>query len=343
MNLLALAINSAERAPLTDTLAKVGIAALCARSNRALSKLPQDHEPRFAAAMNDFPIAMHTEAANRQHYDIPAPFFETVLGSRKKYSCCLYPGATVSLDEAEEYALAETCRNAGVTDGMRILELGSGWGSLSLYIASRFPNTRVTSISNSRSQREYILGRGVELGLTNLTVVTADVNMFQTNELFDRVVSVEMFEHMSNWQRLLAQIRGWLSPIGKLFIHVFTHRARSYRFDQSDPADWIARHFFTGGVMPARDLPHRFPNLFDVENEVHWSGLHYQNTALDWLANFDRDIEKIRPILSTVYGPRHASLWQRRWRLFFLSTAGLFGFDNGSVWGVGQYLMAPVR
>jgi cyclopropane-fatty-acyl-phospholipid synthase len=295
----------------------------------------------FVEAMRRFPIATHTDDANRQHYEVPAEFFALTLGARRKYSCCLYPTETTTLDEAEGHALAETVAHAAIEDGMRILELGCGWGSLSLFLAQQFPNSQITSVSNSASQRTYILDIAAKRGLTNLSVVTADMNDFSTGERYDRVVSVEMFEHMSNWRALLERVRGWLKPDGRLFLHVFTHKDRSYRFDHDDPADWIAHHFFTGGIMPAHDLPHRFGDLFQVEREWRWSGSHYRRTALDWLENFDRELGRIRPIFAQVYG-KDAALWQRRWRLFFLATAGLFGHDGGDVWGVGHYLLAPV-
>ncbi|MDP9872287.1 SAM-dependent methyltransferase [Agrobacterium tumefaciens] len=340
MNMLAFAINAAERAPLTDAVTLAGIDMLCVRTKRRLANIPDDAELAFAKDMATFPIASHTDEANRQHYEVPAEFFSLVLGAQRKYSCCYYPDATTTLDEAETVALSETVAHAGLRDGMDILELGCGWGSLSLYMAGRFPNARITSVSNSASQRDYIIGCARERGFSNLSVVTADMNDFTTGNRFDRVVSVEMFEHMSNWQMLFARVRSWLQPEGRFFLHVFNHRDRSYRFDHNNPADWIARHFFTGGIMPAFDLPHRFGKIFTVEQYWRWSGLHYRRTALDWLANFDREIDRVRPILKRVYG-NDARLWERRWRLFFLATAGLFGHQGGEVWGVGHYLLMP--
>ncbi|CDI10580.1 MULTISPECIES: SAM-dependent methyltransferase [Agrobacterium] len=340
MNMLAFAINAAERAALNDSVTLAGIDMLCARTKRRLAKIPPDAEAAFAADMAKFPVASHTDEANRQHYEVPAEFFALVLGAQRKYSCCYYPNNQTSLDEAETAALAETVDHAELEDGMDILELGCGWGSLSLYMAARFPNARITSVSNSASQRESILGRARERGLSNLSVVTADMNDFATGDHFDRVVSVEMFEHMSNWQVLFERVRAWLKPDGKFFLHVFNHRSRSYRFDHNNPADWIARHFFTGGIMPAFDLPHRFSEVLTVEREWNWPGSHYRRTALAWLENFDREIGHIRPILQRVYGA-DARLWERRWRLFFLATAGLFGHEDGNVWGVGHYLMKP--
>jgi cyclopropane-fatty-acyl-phospholipid synthase len=342
MNMLAFAINTAERAPLTDGMTLAGIDFLCSRTKRRLAATPAERERAFLETMGQFPVATHTDEANRQHYEVPAEFFSLVLGPQRKYSCCLYPNEATTLGEAEAHALADTVRHAAIEDGMSVLELGCGWGSLSLYLAEKFPNSSITSVSNSASQRAHILDLAGRRGLANLTVITADMNDFSTTMRHDRVVSVEMFEHMSNWQALLERVRTWLKPDGRLFLHVFTHKNRSYRFDHDDPADWIAHHFFTGGIMPAQDLPHRFRDLFQVETEWHWSGTHYRRTALDWLANFDTEIDRIQPILAKVYG-RDASLWQRRWRLFFLATAGLFGHDEGKVWGVGHYLMAPAK
>ncbi|WP_320194884.1 SAM-dependent methyltransferase [Agrobacterium rosae] len=342
MNMLAFAINTAERAPLSDSLTLAGIDFLCARTKRKMEKVSHDEELAFARDMADFPVAIHTDEANRQHYEVPAEFFSLVLGAQRKYSCCYYPSATTTLDDAETAALAETVKHADLSDGMDILELGCGWGSLSLYMARQFPNARITSVSNSASQRAYIVSQAERQGIHNLTVITADMNDFAPSGSFDRVVSVEMFEHMSNWRALMERTRNWLKDDGKLFIHVFTHKDRSYRFDQNDPADWIAHHFFTGGIMPAHDLPHRFEDIYNVEAEWRWSGDHYRRTAMDWLANFDRESARITPILQQVYGP-DANLWRRRWRLFFLATAGLFGHDKGAVWGVGHYLLSPVR
>jgi cyclopropane-fatty-acyl-phospholipid synthase len=340
MNMIAMAINAAERAPLADSMTLAGIDLLCGRTKRRLQMLPPEAEDAFVAEMAGYPIAVHADKANEQHYELPPEFFALVLGPQRKYSSCLYPDTETSLAEAENHALAETVCHAGIEDGMDILELGCGWGSLSLYLAQHFPHARITSISNSASQREFILGQARERDLTNLAVVTADMNGFATQERYDRIVSVEMFEHMSNWHGLLARAKSWLRPDGKLLLHVFAHRDRSYRFDDSNPADWIAHHFFTGGIMPAFDLPHRFPDLFSVEQQWRWSGTHYQRTAMDWLANFDDRIDEVRRILQSVYGAE-ARLWERRWRLFFLATAGLFGHDDGEVWGVGHYLMAP--
>jgi cyclopropane-fatty-acyl-phospholipid synthase len=335
-----MAIRAAERLPLTDRVTMAGIEMLCARTKRRLQATSADTERRFVDDMSAYPIAAHVDEANEQHYELPAAFFSLFLGPQRKYSSCLYPRESTTLAEAEVHGLAETVAHADIMDGMDILELGCGWGSLSLYLAQTFPNARITSVSNSASQRDYIVSQAELRGIYNLDVITADMNQFFAEGLYDRVVSVEMFEHMSNWRGLLGRVKNWLKHDGRLFLHVFTHQDRSYRFNHADPADWIAQHFFTGGIMPAFDLPQRFDDLFYVDQQWRWSGVHYQRTALDWLSAFDSNIAEIRPILQTVYG-RDARLWERRWRLFFLATAGLFGHDRGKVWGVGHYLMRP--
>jgi cyclopropane-fatty-acyl-phospholipid synthase len=292
--------------------------------------------------MDNYPIAIHTDKANAQHYELPAGFFELALGPRLKYSSCYFENGDDELDTAEENALARTVANAGIADGQQILELGCGWGSLSLYMAENFPQARITAVSNSHSQRLFIEGLALAHGLNNLQVITCDMNDFESDQLFDRVVSVEMFEHMANWRALLAKMRSWLKPNGRGFIHVFTHKAVPYRFDQEAKEDWIAQHFFTGGIMPSHGLMRCFPELFEVEAEWRWSGTHYARTARAWLRNFDRNIGAIMPVLRDTYG-KDATLWKRRWRMFFLATEGLFGHEAGKSWGISQYRLKPAR
>lgn len=338
MSLVASAVGAAERAPLPDVITRIGIGMLVGRTRRSLAGTPPGHEDEFLGAVGARSIAEHADAANQQHYELPPEFFALTLGPRRKYSCCLYPRGDETLAEAEVAALEQTVAHADLHDGQRVLELGCGWGSLTLFMAARFPASTIVAVSNSTPQRLYIEGRARELGLDNVTVVTADMNAFSAPGRFDRIVSVEMFEHMSNWRMLLAKVSAWLEPDGRLFIHVFTHRARSYLFDHGNKADWIARHFFTGGIMPSRGLIHRFPDIARVEKEWHWNGRHYQRTAEHWLANFDANVEQVDRILSGVYG-RDARLWRRRWRLFYLATAGLFGHAGGDEWGVSHYLL----
>jgi cyclopropane-fatty-acyl-phospholipid synthase len=340
MSFVASSIRAFEGAPLPDPLRRAAIGWLVASARRQAADVGEGAEARFAAEVAARPIAELPQEANRQHYEVPAAFFQACLGPRLKYSSCLYgPGETLA--EAEDRALAETCAHAGLADGQQILELGCGWGSLSLWMAERYPKSRITSVSNSASQRAFILARAQERGLGNLEVITCDMNDFEAApRAFDRVVSVEMFEHMANWRALLGRVKGWLKPDGRLFIHIFTHRATPYRFDVDDEADWIAQHFFAGGVMPSHGLMARFPDLFTVEQDWRWSGTHYQQTAEHWLANYDRNVAAVRPVLREVYGP-DAVLWHRRWRLFFLATAGLFGHRGGQEWGVSHYRLRP--
>jgi cyclopropane-fatty-acyl-phospholipid synthase len=341
MSLVKAAIHAFEDAPVPDLVSRAAIGFLVGDARRRLSGATPEVSAAFARDMDRHPIAVHTDAANAQHYEMPAAFFERVLGPNLKYSSGLYPPGASTLAEGELAALRETEAHADLHDGQAVLELGCGWGSLSLWMAGRFPNSTITSVSNSASQREYIEARAAELGLGNLTVITADMNDFATSQRFDRVVSVEMFEHMSNWRALLTRVNGWLKPDGLLFIHIFTHRNAPYRFDVDDPADWIAQYFFTGGVMPSHDLLAQFPDLFSVEQDWRWSGAHYARTAEQWLENFDANRAVIDPVLQQVYG-KHAVVWRRRWRLFFLATSGLFGHRGGEEWGVSHYRLRPV-
>lgn len=340
MSLIASAISVVERAPLPDPVLRMGVSYLVGRTRERLSKTPVSETTAFARQMSDYPIAIHTKEANAQHYEVPARFFELTLGPRRKYSCCYYDTAETTLAQAEDRALEETALHAGLADGQSILELGCGWGSLSLFMAQKYPNARITAVSNSSSQRAFIEAQATRLGLNNLNVITADMNDFVASGRFDRIVSVEMFEHMSNWRPLLTRLREWLNKDGRLFIHIFTHRNQPYRFDHAEKADWIAQHFFTGGIMPSRQLVHAFGDLFTVENEWLWNGVHYQRTALDWLRNFDARSDEIDVVLRETYGAE-ASLWRRRWRLFFLATEGLFGDRGGEEWGVSHYLLRP--
>lgn len=329
-----------EALPVPDAVSRMVIASLVGRTDRTLATQP-GNAAGFAREMADRPIAVHADAANAQHYEVPAAFFEQVLGPRRKYSCCYYDDPADSLAAAEEAALALTAEHASLADGQEILELGCGWGSLSLWMAQAYPQARIVSVSNSVSQRAFIEQQARERGFGNLRVITADMNDFAIGERFDRIVSVEMFEHMANWRALLGRVHGWLKPDGRLFIHVFAHIRSCYRFDVGDDADWIARHFFTGGIMPSEALAHQFSDLFQVEQEWRWSGEHYRRTADDWLANFDRNLPAIEPILREVYG-EDAPLWRRRWRLFFLATSGLFGHAGGEAWGVSHYRLRPL-
>jgi cyclopropane-fatty-acyl-phospholipid synthase len=340
MSLTSTMIGVAERLPLPDLVVRTAIARMCARTAAALSDPAKATAADFAAATARRAVAEHTDKANIQHYEVPAAFFGHVLGPKRKYSCCYYgdPGAT--LEDAETAALQQTIAHASLADGQSILELGCGWGALSLEIAGLFPHAEITAVSNSGSQRAHIEGEALKAGLRNLRVITADMNRFEPEARFDRIVSVEMFEHMMNWRALLKRVRSWLAGKGELFLHIFSHRSGSYAFDHANSEDWIARHFFTGGVMPSHDLIRQYADIFQVEQEWRWNGQHYQRTARDWLARFDHQRDTIESILRSVYG-EDTPLWMRRWRWFFLATAGLFGFADGNEWGVSHFRLKP--
>jgi cyclopropane-fatty-acyl-phospholipid synthase len=329
-----------ERVPWPDLVSQTAIDWLVGRTRRKLLLSAVDADRRFAQDMAQYPIAVHVEEANAQHYEIPPEFFAQVLGPQRKYSCSLYDDGVDSLAAAEERALEVSAEHAMLADGQRILELGCGWGSLSLWMAKKYPSARITSVSNSNSQRSFIAWVARAQALSNLDVVTADMNDFRPAGRFDRVVSIEMFEHMANWRPLLQRMRDCLEPDGCMFIHVFTNQHAAYRFSSDDKDDWIAQHYFTGGIMPSHNLIRQFPDCFTIDAEWRWNGRHYRRTAQDWLRNFDTNSDAIFGILRDVYG-RDVRLWMRRWRLFFLATMGLFDHAAGEEWGVSHYRLAP--
>jgi cyclopropane-fatty-acyl-phospholipid synthase len=341
MSVVSKIIGTAERVPLPDLVVRAAVQRLCSRTATRLASGNAENDASFADEMAARAIAEHADAANAQHYEVPAAFFARVLGPNRKYSSCFYKEPKSTLQEAEEEALRQTVEHVDLADGQSILELGCGWGSLSLWMARQFPKSGITAVSNSQSQRHYIESEAEARGLKNLRAVTADMNVFDAERQFDRIVSVEMFEHMMNWRQLMTRVKSWLAPDGRFFMHIFTHRAGAYRFDRADRDDWIAQHFFTGGVMPSHHLIRQYADLFEVEKEWRWSGTHYQRTALDWLANFDSRRDEIEGILRSVYGSDTA-LWMRRWRWFFLATSGLFGYADGIEWGVSHFKMKAV-
>ncbi len=292
----------------------------------------------FVASLASSAVALHTDKANEQHYEVPAEFFSRVLGPHRKYSCCEWREETTSLAEAEAAALASTCERAGLTDGQRVLELGCGWGSLSLWLAAHYPASTITALSNSHSQRAFIESEAVRRGLTNLRVVTEDFNTFASDARFDRIVSVEMFEHLRNWPEAFRRVSQWLVPGGRFFMHVFVHRSTPYAFVDRDESDWMSRHFFSGGMMPSDDLALRFQDDLKLVTRWRWNGRHYARTAEAWLANMDANRAALRPLFESTYGTDNAATWWMRWRLFFLSCAELFGYEGGESWRVSHYL-----
>lgn len=330
---MSVATGFAERGLAPDFALRVGIRGLLA--DRLRQEAAANRTEAFTDSLRAAPIALVPERANQQHYEVPAAFFEQVLGEHRKYSSAWWDEGTRRLDEAESRMLALTCERAQLVDGQEILELGCGWGSLSLWMAAHYPNSRIVAVSNSDSQREYIAVRAP----ANLEVITADMNDFATDRRFDRVVSVEMFEHMRNWPALLERISEWLRPGGKLFVHVFCHREFAYPFETDGEEDWMAEHFFTGGMMPSWDLLPRFQEHLTLEERWQVDGTHYQQTLEAWLKRFDARRGTIRPVLAETYGAEQAERWLHRWRMFFLACSELFGYKGGTEWFVGQYRM----
>ncbi len=292
----------------------------------------------FVREMSVAPVAPVPHEANAQHYEVPARFFEYALGPHLKYSSAFWPDGVTELGAAEEAMLEMTCERAQLKDGQDVLELGCGWGSLSRFMARRFPNSRITGVSNSATQREFIMARATP----NLQIVTADMNAFDPGRQFDRIVSVEMFEHMRNWPELLSRIASWLRDDGRLFIHVFCHTKHAYPFETEGDDNWMGRHFFTGGIMPAFDLLPRLDASMAVEERWLIDGVHYQKTAAAWRQNLERHREDIVELFRAHYGA-DARTWYHRWRLFFLACEELFGYRAGAEWGVAHYRLAKTR
>jgi cyclopropane-fatty-acyl-phospholipid synthase len=326
-----------------DPVIRLGIRKRVAQRLRELSsgslELRHEAERRFIEDLRSSQVAIHTDRANEQHYELPPPFFERVLGSRLKYSSGYWPAAVRTLDASEEAMLDLYVQRSQVVDGHDVLELGCGWGSLTLHLAERLPHSRIVGVSNSAPQREFILGRARQRGLHNVDILTADVNHFDIDRRFDRVFSIEMFEHMKNYEHLLAKIAGFLEPDGLLFVHMFTHREHSYHYEVNGPDDWMAEYFFTGGTMASHGLLMNFQR--DLMLRDHWQvdGTHYEKTSNAWLANMDRHRDEILPILAGTYGSDGVTRWWARWRIFFMACAEMFGFRNGREWLVSHYLM----
>ena len=338
------AVGWVEQGLVPDKVVRVGIRRLL---KQRLDEIG-DRDPERAAemteafvrALGEAPVALLTDKANEQHYEVPAAFFQAVLGPHLKYSCGWWPEGVQTLAESEAAALAATCERAGLADGQNVLELGCGWGSLSLWMAEHYPGSLVTGVSNSHSQREHIEAQARQRGLRNLRIITADVNHFETTDRYDRVVSVEMFEHLRNWPEAFRRVAGWLKPDGRFFMHVFAHRSTPYEFVERDETDWMSRHFFSGGMMPSDDLVLRCQDDLALLQRWRWNGRHYARTSEAWLANMDAARPALWPLFERTYGTE-AAVWWTRWRLFFLSVAELFGYDEGNQWWVSHYLLAP--
>jgi len=297
----------------------------------------------FIELMKNSQIAPLPQKANEQHYEVPAQLYLYTLGENLKYSCSYWRADTQTLNQAESDSLNIYAERAQLQNGQDILELGCGWGSLTLWMARHFPDSKITAVSNSHSQRKFIQDRAKHLSLFNINVITCDMNEFDIDNKYDRIVSIEMFEHMRNWQVLFAKVAQWLKPDGKFFMHVFAHRDAPYEFLVKDESDWMSRYFFSGGMMPSDDLPLYFQDHLKITRQWRWDGTHYQKTAEAWLSNMDKHKDLIWPILEETYGHDETQKWWMRWRIFFMACAELFGYENGQQWWVSHYLFEPKR
>ncbi len=343
------AIGLAEHRRLPDALVRFGMRRLMARRLRHETRGGEDEvaerQRLFVEELAASPIAIETQAANHQHYEVPAEFFRLHLGSRMKYSSCLYATGRESLDGAEQAMFGAYADRAGLEDGQRVLDLGCGWGSFALWAAARYQKSTIIGLSNSHGQREHVEAKAAELGIRNLTIRTGDIVDFEfgRDDLrggFDRVVSIEMFEHMKNYRLLFAKVARWLADDGRVFVHVFANRHVAYHFDDREADDWMTRYFFTGGTMPSFDLFKSFADDLEVEKRWWVSGRHYERTANDWLGRMDAAAAPIMKVFEATYGAADAKLWFARWRIFYMAVAELFGYDDGAQWGVAHYRFA---
>jgi cyclopropane-fatty-acyl-phospholipid synthase len=338
------AIDLAERRVLPDPVVRVGMRRLLGQrlrhERRKDDRLDGSSTRAFADEMRSEPVAVATDHANEQHYELPPEFFAAVLGPYLKYSSCFWSDDSRDLADAEGQMLELTCKRAGLEDGMDVLDLGCGWGSFSRWVVRHYPRCRVLAVSNSRTQAEFIRAWCRSAALDRLEVVTADMNDFGTDRKFDRVVSVEMFEHIRNWARLFARVAGWLRPDGTFFQHVFCHQRYAYLYSDEGAGDWMARNFFTGGIMPSQDLPMRYDDHLEVVDQWRVSGLHYSLTLEAWLAEMDRNRERLLPVFARTYGD-DSERWFARWRMFFMACSELFRYRGGDEWFVAHTLMRP--
>lgn len=334
-------ISLAEKRLVPDGLIRMGIRQLLKkRLSDEFIDDPERREIRYDRLLQDLkssPIAIEAEAANDQHYEVPAEFFKYVLGENLKYSACYWDKNTEHLGQAEQQMLELYIKNAQIQQGQEILELGCGWGSLTLWMAERFPQSEITAVSNSNSQREHIELQLKLRGFDNVRVITCDVNQLSIDKNFDRIVSVEMFEHVRNYETLLRRISQWLKPDGKLFVHIFCHKFLAYPFEADGQDNWMGRYFFTGGLMPARDTLLHFQDHLTIERQWDYSGDHYRKTAEAWLLNLDEFKKPIASLFDKVYGAGQGQLWAQRWRMFFMACAELFGYEDGEQWMVAHY------
>lgn len=330
-------VRMAENGWLPDALIRFGIKRLVKRRLDEENLVASERYPRLLDELSRSHLALHTEDANKQHYEVSSEFFQIVLGSALKYSSGYWPNGNETLDQAEESMLRLYAERAQLVNGQRVLDLGCGWGSFTLWAAEKYPESVFTAVSNSKTQKKFIQQQCDRRDLTNVRIFTKDINKLDLTEKYDRVVSIEMFEHVRNYQELLRRIAGWLAPNGMLFVHIFCHKELMYPFETDGRGDWMARHFFTGGLMPAADTFSHFGD--DLEIECSWllSGTHYEKTSRAWLERLDKNKKSVRAALIDTYGNQNVDRWIGRWRLFFMACEELFGYAHGEQWKVAHY------
>ncbi|HQR08635.1 MAG TPA: cyclopropane-fatty-acyl-phospholipid synthase family protein [Gemmatales bacterium] len=340
--MMDLGLTMAEGGWLPDAIVRLGIRRIVQARSNQLKKLGceavQEAHHQFVEECRRSPVALSPEESNQQHYEVPTEFFQCVLGPHLKYSCSYWESDGITLEQAEVKALQIYQNRAQLADGQSILELGCGWGSLSLWMASRLPASTITAVSHSATQKKYIDAQAVRRGITNLKVITCDINDFSIEQKFDRIVSVEMFEHVRNHYELFRRIVGWLGDDGKLFVHIFCHQDQASPYESKGAKDWMANYFFTGGMMPSDRLFAQYQDHLRLIRQWRWSGTHYQRTSNAWLQRQDAHRSQIMPILEQVYGKKEAPRWFQRWRIFFMACAECFGYNQGNEWYISHYL-----
>lgn len=342
--MIKLLLNLTEKGLLPDVLIRIGIKGLCKQRLKHIQrydveKLAQQTQ-NFIAKSDAQPIAVETDKANEQHYELPTEFFKLVLGKHLKYSCCRFSGVNQALSDAEQETLALYAQRAQLADGQSVLDLGCGWGSMTLFMAQQYPNSKITAVSNSKSQKTYIDQQAKIRNLNNIEVITCDVNQLSFDNQFDRIISVEMLEHVSNHKKLFKRLAAWLKPEGLMFIHIFSHLLAAYPFEDHGDSDWMAKYFFSGGVMPSKDQFLQYQQAVVLKDQWLLSGKHYENTANAWLKNLDSKKSEVLEIFKATYGKDYKK-WFQRWRIFFMACAELFGYSRGNEWVVSHYLFAP--
>jgi cyclopropane-fatty-acyl-phospholipid synthase len=340
-------IKALENGFIPDPVTRLGIRSLLKKrlleSHDAIKSNP-DYFNQYVESLKKSPLAIMTKEANQQHYEVPTAFYDLSLGLHKKYSSCYWNETTKTLEEAEQLALNLSIENAGIIDGMRVLELGCGWGSLSLELAKRFPKSEIVAVSNSKTQKEYIDSEAKKRKLSNLSVLTRDLSLKESYEFgtekFDRVMSIEMMEHLRNYELFFNYLAPSIKDDGKFFIHIFTHKDTPYFFETEGEENWMGKYFFSGGQMPSRDLLDKFNNDLVVETKWDWNGVHYSKTLEAWLDNTDAEKARVLEMFKETYGENQATVWYNRWRVFFMSCSELFKYQDGKEWGVTHYLLS---